>query len=102
MCVCVSTPQAMKTIHMKWSLNNQSNKSCCFSVCLYGTCYRYNHRYTTLNRDWKRVTHTKLHMRVSNFHTCSIPFLSLQRLDAQQTNEKCTTDSREAVADSTL
>ena len=37
--VCVSAPQA---IQVKRSLNNQSNKSYCFSVSLYGNCYRYN------------------------------------------------------------
>ena len=31
-CVCVSTPKLLKTIHMKWSLNNQLNKFYCFPV----------------------------------------------------------------------
>ena len=36
MCVClyVATPSVLKTIHVKWSLNNQSNKSYCFSMTL--------------------------------------------------------------------
>ena len=40
-CVCVSAPRLLKTIHVKWILNNQLNKLYCFSVSLYGTCHRY-------------------------------------------------------------
>ena len=33
-CACVSAPRLLKTIHVKRSLNNQSNKSYCFSITL--------------------------------------------------------------------
>ena len=36
-CVYVSTPGLLKTIHVKRSMNNQSNKSYCFSVSLIDT-----------------------------------------------------------------
>ena len=59
------------------------------------------HRYTTPNRDWKRITRTK-NRRVFEFpYMLHSFFCLLQRLDARQTNKKCTIDSREAVADAT-
>ena len=39
-CMCVR-PRLLETIYVKLSLNRQLNKSYCFSVSLYGTCYRY-------------------------------------------------------------
>ena len=38
--VCLSAARLLIIIHIK--LNNQSNKSYCFSVCLYDTLCRYN------------------------------------------------------------
>ena len=60
----------------------------------------FNHRYTTLNRDWKRITRTKIGVFRISIHIAHL-FCLLQQLDAQQANEKYTIDSREAVADPT-
>ena len=60
----------------------------------------FNHRYTTPNRDWKRITRTKIGVFRISIHVAFL-FSLLQRLDARQTNEKCTIDNREAVADAT-
>ena len=60
----------------------------------------FYHRYTTPNRDWKRITRTKIGVFRISIHVALL-FCLLQRLDARQTNKKCTIDSREAVADAT-
>ena len=41
------------------------------------------------NRDWKRITHTKIGVFRISIHVALL-FCLLQRLDAQQTNKKCT------------
>ena len=47
---------------------------------------RFNHRYTTPNRDWKRITRTKIGVFRISIHVALLLCL-LQRLDARQTNK---------------